>query len=226
MPLNQQEVSFAKTKEGEGGGEGKGESGSHRTREWHLYTWVKLRGEEAVKTATKHVDNVAPPTLRPSRPLTIADYSKEGCLTSDDVRNKLQERQRQQERRKKSREALQALGHLRPQQTSPWLLARHKEFLDGRAARRAAIQDELYWQLEGGQEVDVDGGQKVDVDGRQEVEVDGMQEMYGEEEIRGEEEVYGEEDMYGKEEVYGEKEVEVYGGQEVEVYGIQEVYGV
>jgi hypothetical protein len=90
------------------------------------------------------VDNVAPPTLRPSRALTIADYSKEGCLTSSDVQNKLQERQRRQERRKKPREALQARGHLRPRQTDPWLLARHKEFLDGRAARRAAIREELY----------------------------------------------------------------------------------
>jgi len=145
-----------KTKEGEGGGEGEGESGSHRMkRTAPLYVG---KTEEAVKTATKHVDNVAPPTLRPSRALMIADYSKEGCLTSSDVRNKLQERQRRQEWRKKSREALQARGHLRLQQTGPWLLARHKEFLDGRAARRAAIQEELYWRLEGGQEVDVDGG--------------------------------------------------------------------
>jgi hypothetical protein len=56
-------------------------------REGHLHTWVKLRGEEAVKTATKYVDNVAPPTL------TMADYTKEGSLTSSNVRNKRQRRQ-------------------------------------------------------------------------------------------------------------------------------------
>jgi hypothetical protein len=118
-------------------------------REQHLHMWVKLRGEEAVKVATKYVDNVAPPTIRPSRTLTIEDYCRDGGLTPFDVKNKLHERRKHQEQRKKSREALQARGHLRlrPQQT-PWSVARHEEFLDGRANRRAAIREELYRRLE------------------------------------------------------------------------------
>jgi len=148
-------------------------------REQHLYTWVKLRGEEAVKTATKYVDNVAPPTLRPSRALTIEDYSKEGGLTSFDVRSKLRERRRQQEQYKKFREALQARGYLRPPLTDPWNVARHKELLDGKAIRRAVIQEELYQRLE------MESGQELDSEQEVEVEVDGGQEVNGGQELDG-----------------------------------------